>query len=252
MRRPRRRSGSRPTTGRCRRCRATRASSTRCSCTCWPTRCRRASAAGRWRPAPGDGNEGMRPRFAATAGSAPGSAPCGRGETDGMLFGGGIIMATPKHSVLLVDDEPEILFSLRGLLRREFELYTAESGAQALELLHRQPVHVIMTDQRMPQMTGVELLRRAQGDCPEAIRLIFTGYADIKAVIDAINQGQIYRYLTKPWDPDELVAVLHDACEHYERIAERKRILRDLRDHVTRCQGLLQGSAGEQAAQAVQ
>jgi DNA-binding NtrC family response regulator len=151
-----------------------------------------------------------------------------------------------KHPILLVDDEPEILFSLRGLLRKEFELYTAESGAEALEILRQHPVHVIMTDQRMPQMTGVELLRRARGDCPEAIRMIFTGYADIKAVIDAINQGQIYRYLTKPWDPDELLAVLHEACAHYERITERRRLLRDLRDYVARC---VQGTSDGQTAQ---
>jgi DNA-binding NtrC family response regulator len=161
-------------------------------------------------------------------------------------------MTTSKHPILLVDDESEILFSLRGLLRKDFDLYTAESGAEALEILRRQPIHVLMTDQRMPAMTGVELLRRAQGDCPEAIRMIFTGYADIKAVIDAINQGKIYRYLTKPWDPDELRAVLHEACDHYERIAERRRILLDLRDYVTRCQALLQGSLDEQAVQVVQ
>src|SRR5215210_7690658 len=95
-----------------------------------------------------------------------------------------------KRPILLVDDEPEILFSLRGLLRREFDLHTADSGAQALEILREHPVHVIMTDQRMPEMTGVELLRRAQGACPQALRMIFTGYADIKAVIDAVNQGQ--------------------------------------------------------------
>jgi DNA-binding NtrC family response regulator len=159
---------------------------------------------------------------------------------------------TGKHPILVVDDEEDILFSLRGLLRKDFEVYTAESGAEALEILRRQPIHVLMSDQRMPEMTGVELLRRAQGDCPEAIRLIFTGYADIKAVIDAINQGQIYRYLTKPWDPDELVAVLHEACDYFERIAERKRILLDLRDHVTRCQALLQGAPDGEAAQAVQ
>jgi DNA-binding NtrC family response regulator len=159
---------------------------------------------------------------------------------------------TGKHPILVVDDEEDILFSLRGLLRKDFEVYTAESGAEALEILRRQPIHVLMTDQRMPEMTGVELLRRAQGDSPEAIRLIFTGYADIKAVIAAINQGQIYRYLTKPWDPDELVAVLHEACNHFERIAQRKRILLDLRDHVTRCQTLLQVSPDEQAAQVVQ
>ena len=144
-------------------------------------------------------------------------------------------MATAsKHSILLVDDEPEILFSLRGLLRREFDLHTANSGAEALEVLHKHPVHVIMTDQRMPAMTGVELLRRARGECPEAIRMIFTGYADIKAVIDAVNQGQIYRYLTKPWDPDELLAVLRQACDYYDHIAERRRLLRDLREHVAR------------------
>jgi DNA-binding NtrC family response regulator len=158
---------------------------------------------------------------------------------------------TSKHPILVVDDEEDILFSLRGLLRKDFEVYTAESGVEALEILHRQPIHVLMTDQRMPQMTGVELLRRAQGECPEAIRMIFTGYADIKAVIDAINQGQIYRYLTKPWDPDELRAVLHEACAYYDRIAERRRILVDLRDHLTRCQALLHGSPEEQAGHAL-
>src|SRR3954452_16036387 len=102
--------------------------------------------------------------------------------------------ATEKHPILLVDDESEILHSLRGLLRTEFELHTAESGAEALEILRRQPVHAIMTDQRMPNMTGVELLRRAKEERPEAVRIVFTGYADIKAVIDAVNQGEIYRY----------------------------------------------------------
>jgi response regulator RpfG family c-di-GMP phosphodiesterase len=160
-------------------------------------------------------------------------------------------MAAIRHPILLVDDEPEILFSLRGLLRMEFELYTAESGAEALEILHRHPVHVIMTDQRMPQMTGVELLRRAQDECPEAIRIVFTGYADIKAVIDAINQGQVYRYLTKPWDPDELVTVLHQACDQYDRLAERRRLLFDLHDYVNRGQALLQQLGNGQAAEVV-
>ncbi len=153
---------------------------------------------------------------------------------------------TARHPILLVDDEPEILFSLRGLLRREFELYTAEGGAQALEVLKEHPVHVIMTDQRMPEMTGVELLRRAGGEWPEAIRIIFTGYADIKAVVDAVNEGQIYRYLTKPWDPDELVATLHQACDHYDRIAGRRRLLLDLREHLVRCQPALRGLPEEQ------
>src|SRR3712207_9459472 len=85
-----------------------------------------------------------------------------------------------------------------------------------------------MTDQRMPEMTGVELLTRVQGQRPEAIRMVFTGYSDVKAVIDAINQGHVFRYITKPWDPDELRAVLLQACEEYGRIAERKQLLTDL------------------------
>ena len=147
-------------------------------------------------------------------------------------------MTTAKHPILVVDDEAEILFSLRGLLRQEFELHTAESGAEALEILRRHAIHVIMTDQRMPQMTGVELLQQARGECPEAVRIVFTGYADIKAVIDAINQGQIFRYLTKPWDPDELVAALRQACEEYDRLTARRNLLLDVRDYVKRCQKL--------------
>src|SRR5438876_9853498 len=118
-----------------------------------------------------------------------------------------------RPPILVVDDEPEILYSLRGLLRREFEVHSAESAREAMEILKARPVHVVMTDQRMPEMTGVELLRQVQGEWPDAIRMVFTGYADIKAVIDAINHGRIFRYITKPWDPDELRSVLRQACD---------------------------------------
>ena len=146
-----------------------------------------------------------------------------------------------KHPILVVDDEPEILFSLRGLLRREFDVSTAESGQEAMEILQQRPIHVVMTDQRMPAMTGVELLSRVQGEWPDAIRMVFTGYSDIKAVIDSINQGHIFRYITKPWDPDELRAVLHQACEEYDRIVERKRLLTDLRDAKARSLAFVSG-----------
>lgn len=149
--------------------------------------------------------------------------------------------ATTKPPILVVDDEREILFSLRGLLRRDFEVFTAESGAEALRILQEHPIHVILTDQRMPEMTGVELLSRARGDYPQAVRIVFTGYADIKSVVDAINKGQIYRYLTKPWDPDELIAVLRRACEHHDRFAERHQLLNDVRKHLERGLAFLQG-----------
>jgi len=147
---------------------------------------------------------------------------------------------TNKHPLLLVDDEPEILFSLRGLLRRDFEIHTAQSGSEAIEVLKQQEIHVIMTDQRMPDMTGVQLLHRAAGEYPQAIRIVFTGYADIKAVIDAVNEGHIYRYITKPWNPDELPSVLREACGAYDRLVERQRLLRDLRTFLTKCLPLLQ------------
>jgi len=85
-----------------------------------------------------------------------------------------------------------------------------------------------MTDQRMPEMTGVEFLSRIRGEHPEAVRLLFTGYADIKAVIEAINQGNVFRYLAKPWDPDELRTVIRQAAEHYDLIVERKRLMEEL------------------------
>jgi response regulator RpfG family c-di-GMP phosphodiesterase len=136
-----------------------------------------------------------------------------------------------KHSVLLVDDEPDILFSLTGLLRREFELFTAESGRAALKILEERPIDVVMTDQRMPEMTGVEMLSQVRARYPDTIRIVFTGYADIKAVVDGINTGGLYRYVTKPWDPDDLIALLHDAAAHHDRLVEQRQLLLDVCDH---------------------
>lgn len=138
----------------------------------------------------------------------------------------------PKHSVLIVDDEPEILFSLKGLLRRDFELFTAESGDQALEILSQHPIHIVMTDQRMPEMTGAELMGRIKSEYPDAIRMIFTGYADIQAVIEAINKGGLFRYITKPWDPDELIELLRDAATEYESIVQRRQLCAELCDQL--------------------
>lgn len=146
-------------------------------------------------------------------------------------------MDTPsgKRPILVVDDEPEILHSLKGLLRGDFLVHTAGSGAEAVHILQEQAVHLVMTDQRMPQMTGVEFLRRVKSDHPEAIRLIFTGYADVQAVIDAVNQGNVFRYVSKPWNPDELIKTLREAGEEYDRLAERERLLADLQAHELRC-----------------
>ncbi len=143
--------------------------------------------------------------------------------------------ATFKRPVLVVDDEPEMLFSLKGLLRQEFEVFTAGSAAEGAEILQNHVIHVVMTDQRMPQVTGVEFLNRIKNEHPAAMRLIFTGYADIKAVIDAINQGNVFRYITKPWDPEELLAALREAGQRYDQLAHRNRLLGDMRNYESRC-----------------
>jgi len=125
----------------------------------------------------------------------------------------------PKHpSVLCVDDEPNILRSLHWMLRKEFNVMTAPDGASALEMLRRHDFDVIVSDQRMPGMTGVELLRRAKELYPDTVRIVLSGYTELQSITDAINEGAIYKFLTKPWDDEELRLQVRDAF----RIAQRR------------------------------
>lgn len=103
-----------------------------------------------------------------------------------------------------MDDEPQVLAALRHQLRREFDVVTAENGAEALEILRHEPVDVIIADQRLPQMTGSEVLAAARALNGDAARIMLTSYADLDAVVDAINQAQIYGYVTTPWDGNEI------------------------------------------------
>lgn len=137
-----------------------------------------------------------------------------------------------KYSILVVDDEEEILQSLRGLLRLEYDVHTAQNATEGLEIFRRRKIHVVMSDQRMPDMTGAELLSQVQEERPETMRILFTGYADIEAVVDAINQGRIFHYISKPWESEELQAVVRMACAEYGQFAERERLLMDLRSHI--------------------
>jgi signal transduction histidine kinase len=130
-----------------------------------------------------------------------------------------------RHTLLVVDDEPDVVKSVQDLLRMKYRVLGATSARQAMDLMAQEEVHVVMSDQRMPETTGVDFLRKVRGDFPEAIRLLFTGYADIRAVIDAINQGNVYRYITKPWDPDELETIIDEAADRYDLIVERNQLL---------------------------
>src|SRR5438094_10347735 len=133
-----------------------------------------------------------------------------------------------RHTLLVVDDEPDVVQSVQDLLRLDYRVLGATRAKEGLRILKEQEVHLVMTDQRMPEMTGVEFLSQVRGDHPEAIRLLFTGYADLKAVVDAINQGNVYRYITKPWDPDDLQLIIRQASEQYDLLVERKRLLAEL------------------------
>ena len=136
-----------------------------------------------------------------------------------------------KPTLLVVDDEPEVLRSLHDLFRLEFRVLTHEHPSEALATLAGDTdVDVVMSDQRMPEMSGVQFLERARAVRPDATRLLFTGYADIKAVIDAVNRGHIARYVAKPWDVDELTTVIRQAVEQHALIAEKNRLLRELKE----------------------
>src|SRR5271169_3873816 len=135
-----------------------------------------------------------------------------------------------KHSLLVVDDEADLVHSVQDLLRFDYRVLGATRATDGLKIMEQEPIHIVMSDQRMPEMNGVEFLKRLRERYPDTVRLLFTAYADIKAVIDAINQGNVYRYISKPWEPQELQAVLRQAVEHYDLLAERKRLVVELEE----------------------
>lgn len=129
-----------------------------------------------------------------------------------------------KHTILLVDDEVDNVDALERIFRSQYNVLKATSARLALETLdqHPGPVSVIITDQRMPEMTGVEFLSESMKTHPEAVRLLLTGYTDIESIIEAVNSGQIFRYLTKPWDPVDLLNTVRMAAEKFRLTQELK------------------------------
>jgi response regulator RpfG family c-di-GMP phosphodiesterase len=141
----------------------------------------------------------------------------------------------PKYTLLVVDDEPDVCDSVHDLLRKEFRVLKAPSAAEGIKLMQEHEVHIIMTDQRMPQITGVELLSKIRQGHPKAVRMLFTGYADLESVIAAINQGHIFQFIKKPWRPEDLEAAVREAAAEYERLVEQAQEIHRLRhelDHV--------------------
>jgi response regulator RpfG family c-di-GMP phosphodiesterase len=133
-----------------------------------------------------------------------------------------------KISILYVDDEMNNLISFKAVFRIKYNVLTAISGEEAKKILQNNTVNIIITDQRMPNMTGVEFLESILNDYPDPIRILLTGYADMGAVIDAINKGKIFHYLTKPWNEEELDMTINRAYEVYKKNIEDKELTHKL------------------------
>jgi len=118
-----------------------------------------------------------------------------------------------RFNLLFIDDEPDILDSMKRLFRRGYHVLTASSGEEGIEILKTQPIDLILSDQRMPNVTGDQVLAAARDLQPEAIRMLLTGYADIEAIIHCINDAKIYKYITKPWEPEMLRMTVVRALE---------------------------------------
>ncbi len=174
------------------------------------------------------------------------------------------------YDVLFVDDEPDNLTVFEAACGERFSVLIASSAAQALELMRRHVVLVLLADQRMPHMTGLELLARTRVEFPEVVRMMVTAYADLDTAIGAINCGQVRRYLKKPWEHAELLAAIAEGVEYYQmraklcalerRLLETERVyslgvitaglarelsgpVSDLREHVARARGLVRAAA---------
>ena len=146
-----------------------------------------------------------------------------------------------KPCLLVVDDEPDLVQSLKDLLRFDYRVLGATRASEGLRIVANEDVQVVMSDQRMPEMSGVEFLSCLRQSHPDLVRLLFTAFSDLKAVTDAINQGSVYRYITKPFEADELKTVLRQAVEHYNLQAERRRLLIEVQE----ANRLLQKANGE-------
>jgi len=141
------------------------------------------------------------------------------------------------HKLLIVDDETPNLRLLERLFSKDFQCLTASSGIEAIRLLEQHDVAILISDQRMPGMTGIELLKRTAPLRPHMVRILLTGYTDVEALVEAINSGLVYMYITKPWDNEDLKLRVNRACEHYQNNKRRQaldganqRLLRRLKE----------------------
>jgi serine phosphatase RsbU (regulator of sigma subunit) len=135
----------------------------------------------------------------------------------------------PIYSILYIDDEENNLVSFRSTFRRDYHIHVASSGEEGLEIMEKHNIQLVITDQRMPDMTGIEFLEQIVPLYPDCMRMIMTGYSDLDAVIQAINKGNIYRYVSKPWNREDLKITIDSALEVYNLKSQNKHLIDDLK-----------------------
>src|SRR4051812_25026612 len=138
-------------------------------------------------------------------------------------------MSVGRCTLLVVDDEPYILPTLKALLMNDFDVVTASSADHAQKIIETQRIDLLLTDQRMPRRTGVELLEWAKEHNPRTIRLLMTGYSELEDAVEAINKGSVYYYLLKPWRTEDLLQVLRNAADKFRLERKREELLDELK-----------------------
>jgi adenylate cyclase len=134
-----------------------------------------------------------------------------------------------KFPILYVDDEEHNLTSFTATFRKDYRIHTATNGNDAMEILRNNVIKLVITDQRMPEMTGIQLLEKLSPEFPDTIRMILTGFSDIEVIIEAINSGNVFRYITKPWDETELRMTIENARQLFDLQTRNRALMEELR-----------------------
>ena len=137
-----------------------------------------------------------------------------------------------KFPIMYVDDEEHNLISFAATFRKEYKIHTATNGNDAIEIMRHNDIKLVITDQRMPEMTGIQLLEKISPEFPDSIRMILTGFSDIEVIIDAINSGRVFRYITKPWNENELRMTIENARQIFELQSSNRSLMDELQQKV--------------------
>lgn len=148
-------------------------------------------------------------------------------------------MEKPFFNILYIDDEISNLTGFKATFRRDFNVFTANSGLEGIAILKQYPIHIVLADQRMPDMSGIQFFEAISADYPDIIRMILTGFTDVETMIEAINLGKVYRYITKPWNEKELRVNLDSASKAYLTGKQNREKINELQERINELQNII-------------